>query len=82
MRSIGKIRVIQKKINYFINKKENSYIKEIVNISYLNKQNSYIFEKGNIEKNQNFNPRNNSKNKIDIPNYLKSMTYNYIRNDK
>ena len=64
------------------NKKENSYIKEIVNISYLNKQNSYIFEKGNIEKNQNFNPRNISKNKIDIPNYLKSMTYNYIRNDK
>ena len=64
------------------NKKENSYIKEIVNISYLNKQNSYIFEKGNIEKNQKINPRNISKNKIDIPNYLKSMTYNYIRNDK
>jgi len=64
------------------NKKENSYIKEIVNISYLNKQNSYIFEKGNIEKNQKINPRNISKNKIDIPNYLKSMAYNYIRNDK
>ena len=44
------------------------------------KENSYIYQ--NISNNRNFNSRNLSQNKLDIPNYIKSITMHCLKNVK
>ena len=62
------------------NKKENEYIKEITNRSEFTNQNPYInFNKKSKKK--NFNSKNSDKEKINIPNYIKSVTHHYLRNE-
>jgi len=63
------------------NKNENEYNKEITNDSNINKQNSCINFYKNSKSKKNFNSKNLEKPKIDIPNYIKSVTKHYLLNE-
>jgi len=62
------------------NKNENEYNNEKTKRSNFNKQNSCINFYKDADK-ENFNSNNLAKRKIDIPNYIKSVTKHYLRNE-